>query len=78
MRARILVTALARVLTVAACGNSGSSKAADDTTPANTGPSKVQSGKFVPVHGERGKPWVCLNTSDPNVDNPQPVSFVTS
>jgi hypothetical protein len=36
---------------------------------------KVQAGKFVPVYGEPGKPWVCFNEKDPNVDNPQFVSF---
>ncbi len=36
---------------------------------------KVQAGKFVPVYGEPGKPWVCFNETDPNVDNPQFVSF---
>jgi ABC-type branched-subunit amino acid transport system substrate-binding protein len=38
---------------------------------------KVQSGKFVPVFGEPGKPWVCFNETDPNVDNPQFVTFAT-
>ncbi len=38
---------------------------------------KVVSGKFVPVYGEPGKPWVCFNENDPNVDNPQFVTFAT-
>jgi branched-chain amino acid transport system substrate-binding protein len=38
---------------------------------------KIQSGKFVPVFDEPGKPWVCFNQNDPNVDHPQHVSFAT-
>jgi hypothetical protein len=37
---------------------------------------KVEKGKFVPVYGEPGKPWVCLKRTDPTVDNAVRVSFV--
>ena len=36
---------------------------------------KVESGKFVPVFGQPGKPWVCFKRSDPTVDNPTYTSF---
>jgi hypothetical protein len=39
---------------------------------------QVQSGKFVPVFGEPGKPWVCFQLSDPTVDNPTYQSFAPS
>jgi hypothetical protein len=51
------------------------------THPESRGPKecfnyvKVQAGKFVPVYGEPGKPWVCFNETDPTVDNPQFVAF---
>jgi ABC-type branched-subunit amino acid transport system substrate-binding protein len=38
---------------------------------------KVQGGKFVSTLGQPGKPWICFNETDPNVDNPQFVSFAT-
>jgi hypothetical protein len=38
---------------------------------------KVQAGKFVPAYAEPDKPWVCFNRTDPTVDNPQHLSFVT-
>jgi hypothetical protein len=38
---------------------------------------KVQSGKFVPVFGAPGKPWVCFSKDDPNADHPQFLSFAT-
>jgi hypothetical protein len=37
---------------------------------------RVESGKFVPVYGEPGKPWVCMKRTDPTVDHPVRVSFV--
>jgi hypothetical protein len=37
---------------------------------------KVENGKFVPVYGEPGKPWVCIKRTDPTVDHPVRVSFV--
>jgi len=37
---------------------------------------KVQGGKFVPVYGEPDKPWVCLQTKDPGVENATRKSFV--
>jgi branched-chain amino acid transport system substrate-binding protein len=37
---------------------------------------KVENGKFVPVYGEPGKPWVCFKRTDPTVDNPTHVSYV--
>ncbi|HTL84486.1 MAG TPA: ABC transporter substrate-binding protein [Acidimicrobiia bacterium] len=36
---------------------------------------KVQGGKLVPVYDEPGKPWVCFGENDPNIDNPQHLSF---
>jgi ABC-type branched-subunit amino acid transport system substrate-binding protein len=39
---------------------------------------KVESGKFVPVYGQPGKPWVCFNRTDPTVNNPLHLSFVGS
>ena len=36
---------------------------------------KVEGGKFVPVYGEPGKPWVCFKANDPTVDNPVRKSF---
>jgi len=39
---------------------------------------KVQAGKFVPVFGEAGKPWVCFKANDPTVDNATFKSFVPS
>jgi len=39
---------------------------------------KVQGGKFVPTFGQPGKPWVCFNEKDPNVDNPQFVNLAES
>ncbi len=36
---------------------------------------KVEGGKFVPVYGEPGKPWVCFKTKDPTVDHPTHTSF---
>ena len=36
---------------------------------------KVHGGKFVPIYGEPGKPWVCFKTKDPTVDNPTHQSF---
>ncbi len=38
---------------------------------------KVTAGKFVPVYAEPDKPWVCFNRTDPTVDTPQHLSFVT-
>ena len=38
---------------------------------------KVQGGKFVSTLGQPGKPWICFNEKDPNVDNPQFLSFAT-
>ena len=38
---------------------------------------KVESGKFVPVYDEPGKPFVCFNRTDPTVDNPQHLSFAS-
>jgi hypothetical protein len=37
---------------------------------------RVENGKFVPVFGEPGKPWVCIKRTDPTVDHPVRVSFV--
>jgi branched-chain amino acid transport system substrate-binding protein len=37
---------------------------------------KVENGKFVPVYGDPGKPWVCIKRTDPTVDHPVRVSFV--
>jgi hypothetical protein len=37
---------------------------------------KVENGKFVPVFGQPGKPWVCFGRDDPTVDNPTYKSFV--
>ena len=39
---------------------------------------KVENSKFVPVYDEPGKPWVCFQLSDPNVDNPVNKSFAPS
>jgi len=50
-------------------------------TPSARGPREcanfvqVQNGKFVPVFGEPGKPWVCFQLSDPTVDSPTYQSF---
>ena len=39
---------------------------------------KAQAGKFVAVYDQPGKPWVCFDRSDPNVDNPQYTNFAPS
>jgi branched-chain amino acid transport system substrate-binding protein len=39
---------------------------------------KVQSGKFVPVYGEPGRPWVCWARNDPTVDHATRVSYIGS
>jgi ABC-type branched-subunit amino acid transport system substrate-binding protein len=38
---------------------------------------KIESGKFVPVYGEPGKPWVCFKRTDPEM-NPVRLSYVAS
>jgi len=37
---------------------------------------KIENGKFVPVYGEPGKPWVCFKRTDPKID-PTRVSYVS-
>jgi branched-chain amino acid transport system substrate-binding protein len=39
---------------------------------------KVQAGKFAPVYGKPGKPWVCFKASDPTVNNAAYKSFAPS
>jgi ABC-type branched-subunit amino acid transport system substrate-binding protein len=39
---------------------------------------QIKSGKFVPVWAQPGKPFVCFNRSDPNVDSPQYLNFAPS
>ena len=38
---------------------------------------KIENGKFVPVYGEPGKPWVCFKRTDPKME-PERLSFVNS
>jgi len=38
---------------------------------------KIQSGKFVPVYDQPGKPWLCFNRDDATVNSPQHLSFVS-
>ncbi len=39
---------------------------------------KIEGGKFVSTLGQPGKPWICFNEKDPNVDNPQFVNIAES
>jgi len=39
---------------------------------------KITNGKFVPLYSQPGKPFLCFNRTDPNVDNPQHLSFAAS
>jgi hypothetical protein len=36
---------------------------------------QVRSGKFVPIYGRPGRPWVCFDISDTTLDHPRFISF---